>query len=109
MREVAVGIAVRRDALVDLEDVDPRPRHVLGGQQAQHHPRRVPAADREGEAPARLHRLARRRRDQLRGALRDRVGIGENLDLHVDCSLRGHRGRTSREDLSVVRSASGDL
>ena len=54
VREVAVGVAGRRHALVDLEQVHVGPRHVLVRERAQHLPRRVAAADRELEAAALL-------------------------------------------------------
>ena len=47
--EVAVGVAVRRDPLVDLEDVDPLPVELVLAEQLEHPPRRVAAADRERE------------------------------------------------------------
>ena len=53
MREIAVGIAGRRDALVHLEDVHLLPGKPRRGQRAQHQPGRAAAADRHDEAPAR--------------------------------------------------------
>ena len=79
-REVAVGVAVRRDALVDLEDRHLLPRHAPV-QALEHRPRRAAARHGDREPPTLGDGRRRRRRDDLCAALGDRVGVGENLDL----------------------------
>ena len=83
MRQVAVGVAGLRDALVDLQQMDARPRHVCHrGERAQHHPGRAAAAHGDGEAPARRDRRAGLAGDERGARPRDRVGVGEDLDVH---------------------------
>ena len=81
VREVAVGVAVGRDALVDLVDRHLLPRHPSPCEVGEHRPRRVSAADRERER-ARVRRplRGRARRRTLGAALGDRLGVGEDLD-----------------------------
>ena len=45
VREVAVGIPIGRDPLIDLKDVHVSPRHVLGAKECEHRPRSLAAAD----------------------------------------------------------------
>ena len=84
VRQVAVGVAGRRDALVDLEEVHVFPRHVGHlRQRLQHHPRGAAAAERDGEAAAGGDRRARLAGDEGGAGPRDRVGVGEDFDLHA--------------------------
>ena len=82
VRQVAVGVAGGRDALVHLEEVHARPRHVLARERAQHQPRRAAAAHGEGEAPARRDRGAGLRGDDRGPPRGHRVGVGEDFELH---------------------------
>ena len=82
MRQVAVGVAGGRDPLVHLEEVHVHPWHVLPREQPQHDPRRAAAAHGEGEAPARRDRGSGIRGDDRGAARGDRVGVGEDFQLH---------------------------
>ena len=80
MREVPVGIAVRCNPLVDLEDRDLVPLE-RARQLGEHRPRRVTARDGEGEAAARRDRRCGGRGHHVRPAPRDGRGVREHLDL----------------------------
>lgn len=77
MGEVAVGIAVGGDPLVDLVDRHVLPRHLLR-QMSEHRPRGVATTDREAEPAAVGDRLLG---DEGRRPFGDRVGVGKYLDL----------------------------
>ena len=89
MSEIAVGIAGRRDPLVDLEDMHTFPGQPLVGQDAQHPPRRAAAADRHDEPPARRDGGPYIGDDDGRGLSRDGVVIGMDFDLHATNRLSG--------------------
>ena len=80
LHEVAVGIAIRRDALVDLEDRDLLPRHAPV-EAREHLPRRSSAGDRKRESVAGGDRDCRRRSDDLSAAFGHRVRVRQDLDL----------------------------
>ena len=80
LHEVAIGIAIGRDALVDLEDRDLLPRHAAV-EAREHRPRRSTARDRKCESVARGDRDCRRRSDDLSAAFGDRVRVRQDLDL----------------------------
>ena len=91
VREIAIRVARRGNAFVDLHNLHLPPRHFFIGQQPQHLPRRAPAADGHHKLPARANSGARFRRDDCCGFAHYSVGVGENFDLH-QClvSLRSH-------------------
>ena len=80
LREVPVGVAVGRDALVDLEDRDLLPRH-LPGEVREHGPGRPPAGDGEREEPALRDRGGCGGGEDLRTTLRDCLCVGEHFDF----------------------------
>ena len=80
LREIAVRIAVGRDALVDLEDRDLLPRHAPV-EVREHLPGRAPAGDGKRESVASGDRDGRRRRDDLSAALGHCVHVRQYLDL----------------------------
>jgi hypothetical protein len=82
VREVAVGVAFGRAALIDLNDVDGAPRETHVRQRAQHHPRRMAAAYCHRESAAGGDGLSRLDSDQGRGSSSDRFGIVKNFDSH---------------------------
>src|SRR5258708_31376754 len=61
MREVSIGVSVRRHTLVHLDDVHAGPWHLFVGEETQHGPRRATPADGHNEAATRGHGRARLR------------------------------------------------
>ena len=88
VREVPVGVAIRRDAFVDLHDMNCRPRQVQGRQLAQHDPRGAAAADGEHESTACIDSRHGVGGNDFGGPLRDRVGRFDDFDLHAGAGLR---------------------
>src|SRR5262245_55232580 len=82
MREIAIGIASWRDALIHLDDVHALPGHFLLRQRAQHDPRRVPSAHGDHEAPVRRHSVASFGGDESRSRFGHCLGVIANLDPH---------------------------
>ena len=60
---------------------------LLAGQHAVEGARRLAAAQGDGEAAARRGRLLSRQGEQVGGAQRQRLGVGQDLDAHVCPSL----------------------
>lgn len=82
MGEVAIRVSRRGHALIYLNDLDAGPRHVFAGQGLEHQPRSMAAADGHDEPAARGNRQPRLRGNDGRRLSGDRIGIGENLNLH---------------------------
>ena len=80
--EIAIRVARRRHALVNLKDMDGRPRDLLVGKEGKHHPRSAPPAHREAEPSARCGGFPGRLRDDRCCALRYGRNVIEDLDLH---------------------------
>ena len=84
VRQVAVGISRRGDALVHLDHVHALPGHVLVRQRPQHQPRRAAAAHGHDEAPARRDRRPAPPSAMTAAAfVGHRIGIGQHFDLHM--------------------------
>ena len=81
--EVAVRITIRRDALVDLQQVDAIPGDVLACQCPQHTNRRAAAAQRQREAATLGDRAPGAGGDETRGLDGSRIGVGENAEIQV--------------------------
>ena len=82
MREVSAGIARGRGALVDLEDMNPIPGHILACQRAKHQPRRVPATECGSERPALCNGIPGQGGGDTGSSDRGTIGIGKDFDLH---------------------------
>ena len=80
LHEVAIRVAIGRDALVDLEDRDLLPRHAPV-EAREHLPGRSAARDRKRESVAGGDRDCRRRSDDLGAAFGHRVHVRQDLDL----------------------------
>jgi hypothetical protein len=96
--EVAVGVTVRRDALVDLEDRDLLPWHPPG-QRREHRPGRAAARNGEREAAAPRDRLGRGLCDHLGAA------SGHGLRVRQDLDLERHQPVFSACPPNCLRSA----
>ena len=83
VRGIAVGIARRRHALVHLEHVNAGPGHVEGRQGLEHAPGAVAAAERHGEAAARLHGLHREGGHAQGGGAGGGQRVGKRVDDHL--------------------------
>ena len=83
VRGIAVGIARRRHALVHLEHVKAGPGHVEGRQGLEHAPGAVAAAERHGEAAARLHGLRREGGHPHGGGAGGGQRVGKRVDDHL--------------------------
>jgi hypothetical protein len=79
MGEVAIGVAVWGNALVDLEELDPRPVEVVGAEQLEHPPGCTTTADREGEAAPLGDRPGGRLGDQLGADARRLLRVRNDL------------------------------
>ncbi len=87
VRQVAVGIARGRNALVDLKDMNVGPGHIFVGQLAQHDPRGLPPLTAMMKRP-RAATAARASAAMMAAAFLARGGIRKNLNLHsVSTSL----------------------
>jgi hypothetical protein len=82
MREVAVRVPGRGYTLVDLDHVHARPRHFFIRQRTQHRPGRTTAAEGNDEAAARGDGPASLLGRERGAGARDRIGVGERLELH---------------------------
>ena len=95
MRQIAVGVSLRRDPFIDLEHMNIAPGDMLLlGKHAQHNPRSTTAAYSHHETPTFGNCCARFFGDQGRRPSRDRVRIGKHLNLHAslhaqDCPTAG--------------------
>jgi hypothetical protein len=85
--EVPVGVSGRRHPLVDLDDMHTGPWHLFIGQCTQHRPGSVTPADGHDETTTRADRGARLRGRECGTRPRDRIGIGQRLDLHGDLTV----------------------
>src|SRR6516225_2713404 len=81
MREVAIGIAVGRDSLIDLEHHDLLPRHLLLCKQCAHRPRRMAAAHRERELRVMGDCCARPGQDEGGCRVRNRISGVEDVEV----------------------------
>jgi hypothetical protein len=81
VREIAVGIRRRRDALVHLVQDHLFPWHVGAGELIEHRPRGVSAAHREREPTVLGHGSPRALSHVLSRAAGDRVRVRQYLDL----------------------------
>jgi hypothetical protein len=70
MSEISMGVASGRYALVNLNDVNSVPGHLLIGKRAQHDPGRIAAAKCRNEAAAFSNSVARFRGDETRSFAR---------------------------------------
>ena len=82
MREIAILIARRGNSLIHLNHVNLFPRHFFPRKGAEHEPRRRPTADGEDEAAVSDNRITGRFGNHRGPSFGDRIGVGENLDLH---------------------------
>ena len=80
--EIAVGIPMGGDPLVDLNDMHLRPRDFFVGKSAEHLPGSFSSAHRHNKASASGNRGAGFGGDALGGRLGDGFGIGQYLNLH---------------------------
>lgn len=79
MRPVAIGIAIGRDSLVDLQKMHGAPGHVHAGKMTEHDPGRSTAADGHHKAAFALHDRAGFDDDQLRRFASNGFVIGEDV------------------------------
>ena len=92
VRQVAIWIAGRSNALVNLKDLHLVPWHVFIGQVAQHNPWSMATAHGEAELAARRYRFTRIPGDERGSALGHSIGIGENFRLACSSSLANSIG-----------------
>ena len=86
MDEVAPGITVGEDALVDLEHVDALPGNLLAGQKLEHPPGGAAAAHGEREAAPVGDRVPGGPGDLPGAAGGGGLGVGEDLEPHAGFS-----------------------
>jgi hypothetical protein len=91
MGEVSIRMPGWGDPLIDLNDVDPIPRHLFGGESAQHEPGSVPPADGDYEPAARGNRQPSLLCDHASGFFGDGVRAGQHFDVHLGLRKRGYR------------------
>src|SRR5215472_15622983 len=87
MPEISVGISLRCDPFVYLNDMHTLPRHIFVRQIAKHDPRGFTAADRHHERATSCDCRARFLRDKLGGFECDRISIGVDFNFHQAASL----------------------
>src|ERR1700675_4898159 len=82
VREIPVRMSGGSHALVDLHYMHTRPRHVLGSESAQHHPRRVATAYGHKKTPARGHRRSCVGSNDCGSSLGHRVGAIQHFNVY---------------------------
>src|ERR1700722_13435319 len=85
--EVPVGITLRRDSFVHLDDVHALPRHVFFSEIAKHDPRGFAPTHGHDKLAATCNRDSCFFSEELRSCECDGVGIGIDFDLHQAASL----------------------
>ena len=80
--QIAIGAPGRRDPLVDLEQMNKRPRNVDLREKLEHPPGRYAAADREHESASCGDRGPCLLGDYVRGPASDGLGARQDLDRH---------------------------
>jgi hypothetical protein len=82
MREISIGVALRRYTFIDLHHVHRIPRHGFVGKSAEHNPGRMTSAHSQDEMAASRHCFLTFCSNGLGGRPRRRFGIFENFHSH---------------------------
>src|SRR6516165_12154210 len=86
MREIPVAVACGRHPLVDLDDVDLIPGHILVGKRTQHHSGCMPSAESGSELSARGSSFPSLSGNETRRCAGGAFWISKDFDFHESIS-----------------------